>query len=253
MEGQDFDKSVIAFSRPAPDGSRIILGASAMVLILIATGMAAGSGQWPIAGILAISFLAAGSYLWIGFRDARRAPQPRLPNNLGLRPAIPEVQRQNLNVEVGELCRRLEVDSGQLSEMQSAYIVAEDLALRHIQFEENAALIRHVSIARVPFDAVLLKGDCLICCDVAFLVTPDLRQEKIDAMIRKASAVRKTVEESVPSFETRLMAILITQLSQDEADQLRHELSTRRFSKIPVDIDIRLLEFETLQGIYIAP
>ncbi len=252
MEGRDFDKSVIGFSAPPSDGSRILLGASALVLILIATGMAAGSGFWPIAGILAISILAAGSYLWIGFVNNRRAPQPRLPHNLGLEPAIPEVQRQNMNVEVGELCRQLEVDSAHISEMQSAYIVAEDLALRHIQLEENAAMIRHVSIARVPFDAVLLKGDCLICCEVIFLVSSDLRQDKIDAMLKKAAAVRTAIEKLNSIFETKLMVILITQLSPDDDELLRRELGTRRFSNAPVDIDIRLLEFENLQRIYIA-
>lgn len=252
MEGRDFDKSVIAFSRPAPDGSRIILGASAMVLILIATGMAAGSGRWPIVGVLAISFIAAGSYLWIGFINSRRAPQPRVPHNLALSPSLPDVQRQNLNVEVGELCRLLEVESGQVGDLQSAYIVAEDLALRHIQHEENAALIRHASIAKVPFDAVLLKGDCLTCCDVVFLVTPDLRQEKINAMTRKAAAVKHAVEESTPILETQLMVILVTQMDADDADQLRRKLGTRRFTDTPVDIDIRLMDFETLQGIYIA-
>ena len=45
----------------------------------------------------------------------------------------------------------------QLGDLQSAYIVAEDLALRQIQQEENIPLMRHVSVGGVPFDAVMIK------------------------------------------------------------------------------------------------
>src|SRR5687767_8365248 len=51
--------------------------------------------------------------------------------------AMPEIQRQNVNLEVRELARLLDVGSEQLPDLLSAYIVAEDLALRQIQQEEN--------------------------------------------------------------------------------------------------------------------
>ena len=55
--------------------------------------------------------------------------------------AMPEIQRQNVNVEVHELARLLKVGDEALGDLLSAYIVAEDLALRQIQLEENRPLI----------------------------------------------------------------------------------------------------------------
>jgi hypothetical protein len=50
----------------------------------------------------------------------------------------------------------------------------------------------------------------------------------------------------------RLMLVVVTQLSADEEDQLRAILTTRRFTDTPVDIDIRLLDFEMLQKVYVS-
>src|SRR4051794_27097476 len=44
--------------------------------------------------------------------------------------AMPEIQRQNVNLEVRELARVLGVGNDQLADLLSAYVVAEDLALR---------------------------------------------------------------------------------------------------------------------------
>src|SRR5688500_20121409 len=77
--------------------------------------------------------------------------------------AMPDLQRQNLNIEVRELSKILQVESAQISALQSAYIVAEDLALRQIQHEEGVPLMRHVSVGSVPFDAVFLKNGTLVC------------------------------------------------------------------------------------------
>jgi hypothetical protein len=48
------------------------------------------------------------------------------------------------------------------------------------------------------------------------------------------------------------MLILVTQLTPADEQTLRSVLKTKRFSETPVDIDIRLLDFETLQRIYVT-
>ncbi len=48
------------------------------------------------------------------------------------------------------------------------------------------------------------------------------------------------------------MLVLVTQLTRDEEEQLRGVLISRRFTDTPVDIDIRLLDFEELQKIYVT-
>lgn len=166
--------------------------------------------------------------------------------------AMPEIQRQNVNLEVRELALQLDVDNDQLPDLLSAYIVAEDLALRQIQQEENLPLMRHVSIGKTPFDAILVDQDLITCIELAFLVRPDLRQEKIESMIKKISQAKRNLADLKSRLRLRLMVVLVTQLTSDEEERLRGMLVTRRFSETPVDIDIRLLDFEMLQKVYVS-
>jgi amino acid permease len=166
--------------------------------------------------------------------------------------AMPEIQRQNVNIEVRELAKLLNVGNDQLADLLSAYIVAEDLALRQIQQEENLPLMRHVSIGKTPFDGILVDQDLITCIEVSFLVVPDVRQEKIESMLKKIALAKKNLAEMKSRLRLRLMLVLVTQLTADEEERLRGMLITRRFSDTPVDIDIRLLDFEILQKIYVS-
>ncbi len=166
--------------------------------------------------------------------------------------SMPEIQRQNVNVEVRELARQLNVGNDQLADLLSAYIVAEDLALRQIQQEENLPLMRHVSIGRTPFDAILVDQDLITCVEVSFLVVPDVRQDRIESMLKKITQAKKNLVELKSRLRLRLMLVLVTQLTHDEEEQLRGMLITRRFTDTPVDIDIRLLDFEMLQKVYVS-
>lgn len=166
--------------------------------------------------------------------------------------AVPELQRQNVNVEVRELAKVLQVSDDQLGDLLSAYIVAEDLALRQIQQEENLPLMRHVSIGRTPFDGILIEQDLITCIEVSFLVAPDIRQEKIESMLKKVAQAKKNLAEMKSRLRLRLMLVLVTQLAPEEEDELRGMLVTRRFSDTPVDIDIRMLDFEMLQKVYLT-
>jgi hypothetical protein len=164
----------------------------------------------------------------------------------------PEIQRQNVNVEVRDLAKVLGVGDDGLTDLLSAYIVAEDLALRQIQQEENLPLMRHVSVGRVPFDGILVEQDLITCIEVAFLVAPDIRQERIEAMLRKVAQAKKDLAEMKSRLRLRLMLVLVTQISSDDEETLRGILVSRRFTDTPVDIDIRLLDFEMLQRVYVS-
>jgi hypothetical protein len=52
-------------------------------------------------------------------------------------------------------------------------------------------------------------------------------------------------------LEVRLMVIIVTQMPAGDVSKLRETLSTKRFSSTPVDIDIRLMDFEGLQRAYV--
>jgi hypothetical protein len=167
--------------------------------------------------------------------------------------AFPELQRQNVNVEVRELARQLKVGDEQIPDLLSAYIVAEDLALRQIQQEENLPLMRHVSIGKTPFDGVLVDRDLITCIEVAFLIVPDVRQEKVDAMLKKITQAKKNLAEMKSRLRLRLMVVLVTQLTPDDDELLQGTLVKRRFKDMQVDnVEIRFLDFEMLQKLYVS-
>lgn len=165
---------------------------------------------------------------------------------------MPEMQRQNVNLEVRELGRILDVGRDSLNDLLSAYIVAEDLALRQIQQEENLPLMRHVEIGGSAFDGILVDHDLITCIEVAFLVSPDVRQEKIVSMLKKATAARSNLDKQKSRLRLRLMLVLVTQLNSEDEDVLRGQLVNKRFTDTPVDIDIRMLDFEMLQRVYLS-
>jgi hypothetical protein len=203
-------------------------------------------------GLIGFAFVAAVIFCLqngILFRRSAATADRKL---IDWQTALPDVQRQNLKIEVSELSKILEVESEQLHELQSAYIVAEDLALRQIQQEENVPLMRHVTVGKAPFEAVMVRNDVISCIDVSFLVVPDLRQDKITAMLKKIGRVKSTLAEAGVRMRVRLMMVLVTQLTPEDDDKLREVLKKQRFEETPVDIDIRLLDFESLQKIYVT-
>lgn len=169
--------------------------------------------------------------------------------------ANPDIQRQNVNVEVRELARVLKVEDDQLGDLLSAYIVAEDLALRQIQQEENLPLMRHVSIGGTSFDGILVDQDVIKCIEVSFLVVPDVRPEKVEAIQLKFVQAKKKLAEMGSRLKLKLMLVLVTQLTQDEEERLRDTLVKRRFEKNEMFIDgieISMLDFEMLQKVYVS-
>ena len=250
---KQLDNSFVRFSqhqRTTPlTGLAIMIGA----LLFVGLAMAVVVSAWPFVAVFTISLVGLAFYFALSARMAKRLAAAQDELRIDWEAALPEVQRESLKLEVAELSRILQVSTEQMPDLQSAYIVAEDLALRQIQQEEQVPLLRHVSIGGVPFDAVLVKQDLIICGEVSFIVAPDLRQERIDSMLRKIGRVRKVMDEMGARMRVRLMIILITQLTSDDEDVLRKKLNAaKRFVGTPVEIEIRFLDFEALQRIYVT-
>lgn len=231
-----------------------LVGLSVTIGVCLAAGLvlAIFLRTWPLVALFALSLVGVSIYSFLSSRTTRKLAAAGDESRIDWESALPEVQRESLNIEVVELSRILEVSTEQISDLQSAYIVAEDLALRQIQQEEQVPLLRHVSLGDVPFDAVLVKLDMIVCAEVSFLVAPELRQERIGSMMRKMARVKKVLNEMNVGMDIRLMVILVTQLNFEDEERLRKSLNTKRFSGTPVDVDIRLLDFEALQRIYVT-
>lgn len=246
------ENSLRRFDRKETNYPLVAVTLILFVVLIAGVVVSIRADNMAAAGIFAAATLIFAVVVLIDIANRRRIAAVDDRKFIRWDAAMPEIQRQNVNVEVRELSRLLGVGDDNLADLLSAYIVAEDLALRQVQQEENLPLMRHVSIGGTPFDAIMVEHDLITCIEVSFLVIPDVRQEKIESMLKKITLAKKNLVEQRSRLRLRLMLVLVTQLSESEEERLRGMLVTRRFSDTPVDIDIRLLDFEMLQKVYVS-
>lgn len=158
-------------------------------------------------------------------------------------------QKRKLNNEIREIAKHLDIPTEQLSDLRSAYIVAEDLALRKVQSEADFPLMHKISIGNNDFDAVYVNEDLITLVEVSFIVTDDVPQNKINVYMRKAAAVNKLLTEVRQGSRIRLLLVLVTQLDEKSITALRPNVR-KRFNSTPVSVDISFLDFLSLQKIY---
>ena len=231
----------------------LLIAAAVLFLVTIAGAVtSARSHDWAATALFFTAILVFAVVILLHFASLRRRAATDDRKFIRWDAAMPELQRQNVNLEVHELARLLGVGGDSLTDLLSAYIVAEDLALRQIQQEEDLPLMRHVSVGGASFDGILVDQDLVTCIEVSFLVSPDVRQEKIESMLKKITLAKKNLADLRSRLRLRLMLVLVTQMTMDDEEKLRGMLITRRFTDTPVDIDIRLLDFEMLQKVYVS-
>ncbi len=188
---------------------------------------------------------------WLILRHSRKLAVGQKDDSMYWQIMLPESQRRKLNAEVKELGTIMNIPPQQLGDLRSAYVVAEDLALRQLEQETKTTMIRHVNVEGAEFDAIMVNNDIITCIETAFLVTPHVSQEKINTTLKKIEFTSKKLNELRPGSKLRLLLALVTQLDQEGEAKLRSTLISK-FSSTPVDVDIRLLDFEGLQKIFVA-
>lgn len=189
--------------------------------------------------------------IWLILRHFRKLAVGERDDEIPWQIMSPERQQRKLNSEVGELAESLGITESQMTDLRSAYIVAEDLALRKIEQESDVSLKRHITLERTDFDAVLISDDVIKCIEVTFAVTPDVSQDKINVMLRKASSFKKSLSKLRPNTKIVLMVLIVTQLDAEAESELRPRVR-EMFLKTPVDVDIRFPDFEGLQKTFAA-
>jgi hypothetical protein len=243
------ERLIAEFGNPIPNYP--VLGIGVFLIVCLIAGLIASVASGGTFAALAFAVSAVGLVLllWLNFGHWKRLSVSERNRKMHWEIDLPESQRLKLSREVQELARILEIPREQLSDLLSAYIVAEDLALRQIQQEARLPLMRHVVVGNTPFDAVIVKGDLITCVEVTFLVTPIISQEKINLVLKKVAAPLRSLKNLKIDARIRLLLVLVTQLDEAAEAQLRSSLG-KKFASTPVDVDIRLLDFEALQKIY---
>ena len=160
------DNSLARFERPTISYSLLIVGLLTTVCLGAGVAVSVRSQDWPAAGLFVFSLLTTAVLTFLYISRNRRVTAASDRKFIKWDSALPELQRQNVNLEVRELARLLGVENDSINDLLSAYIVAEDLALRQIQQEENLPLMRHVNIGGASFDGILVERDLITCIEI---------------------------------------------------------------------------------------
>ncbi len=246
------DNPFSRLERPRTNWPFVIVGVVLALTLAVGIVLSLREANWLLTLLFAASLGVFAMIALLHIASERRLAAIDDRRFVSWNTAATEVQRQSVNVEVRELARLLEVDDDQLTDLLSAFIVAEDLALRQIQQEESLPLMRHVSIGGASFDGILVDQDLITCIEVAFLVRPDLRPERTAAIMKKIATAKHGLHAMKSRLRLRLMIVLVTQLTENEMITLRNVLKAQRFNDTPVDVDIRMLDFELLQKLYVS-
>lgn len=225
-----------------------------VVAIAVAFSFSASSltniQKWVfLAALLFIPFFSIAMVTWLILRHSKKLVVSRNDSVLDWQTTSPEKQKRKLNLEVRELADSLDLSVDQLTDLRSAYIVAEDLALRKVQDETNVPMMRKIDVAGADFDAIWIDNDLITFVEVTFVVVPVINQKKIDKFLRKATAAKTDLEKARQGSRVRLLLVIVTQLDKN-ADELLKANVKRNFKATPVDVDIRFLDFLDLQQIY---
>lgn len=250
------ERSLLNYFRPSRN--HLIVIASLMAVACFSCGLALALGashldqnqKWFLIFFLSFfSFFSIIFCTWLILRHSRELAVVQKDDTFSWQIMLPETQRRKMNTEVRELAAVLGIPAQQISDLRSAYIVAEDLALRQLEQETKIPVVRHVTIEGAEFDGIMVNRDIVTCIDTTFLVTSHLSQEKISTILKKVDFATKKLNDVRPGSKFRLLLALVTQLDQEGEARLRSTLISK-FSATPVDVDIRLLDFEGLQRIF---
>lgn len=198
--------------------------------------------------LFAIAGLAAAILLFL--RESRRQIVSEENEKIKWELGLPESQRSKLNREVRELAQILDVSAENMSDLLSAYIVAQDLALRQVQQEAKIPLKRNVKIGDSVFDAVYTKDHLMICVAVTFLVEPKVSEEKIAEVSKKIAQAKKSLAKDKNGAKLKLQIVFVTQLDKADEEKLRSSLHKNLFINTPADVEINLFDFAKLQKTY---
>jgi len=253
------ERALSNFFSPSQNHLILIVGLIALTCLITGSALTFASGsldaaqRWLLLMFL-ILFPVVGltASVWLILRHHRKLTVSAGDEKIDWQLTEPDEQKNKLNAEVIELAATLGIPKQQIGDLRSAYIVAEDLALRQVEFEAGIPMMRHIDIGDARFDGLLVDHDVVTCIDVMFLVKPDIAQEKISSMVNKTEYAVKKLQELRPGTKLKLLLAIVTQFGPEEEETMR-SLLIEKFGRTAVYLaEIRLMDFEGLQRIYSA-
>ena len=229
----------------------LIVAAIGLALAFASPNLSSSQIWFLIISLILFPFFSISIISWLILRHSNKLVVGENDDSLSWETSSDEKQKRKLNNEVRELAKDLEIPTEQLSDLRSAYIVAEDLALRKVQSEASTPLMHKINVGQADFDAVGIEDDLITCIEVTFVVSPNVSLEKINSYLRKAAVAKTILAQTRKGSRVRLLIVLVTQLDEPDLAKLRTNVRKKfKPETTPVNVDIRFLDFLTLQKIY---
>jgi hypothetical protein len=252
------ERALSNFFSPSQNHLILIVGLIALACLIAGLALSFASAsldaaqRWLLLTFL-ILFPTVGLALslWLILRHHRKLTVSADDEKINWKLTSSEEQKNKLNEEVIELAATLGMSKTQIGDLRSAYIVAKDLALRQVELERETPLLRHISIGGANFDALSVDHDIVTCIDTTFLAIPEITQEKIGSILKKTEYAIGKLQSIRPGTKLKLLLAIVTQLNAEDENKMR-SLLIEKFSLTPVDVDIRLMDFEGLQRTFAA-
>lgn len=252
------ERALSNFFSPSQNHLILIVGLIALACLIAGLALSFASAsldaaqRWLLLAFLILfPVFGLAISLWLILRHHRKLTVSAKDEEISWQLTSSEEQKNKLNSEVIELAATLGMSKKQIGDLRSAYIVAKDLALRQVELEADTPLLRHISIGEADFDALIVNHDVITCIDATFLAIPEITQEKIGAVLQKTEYAAGKLQSLRPGTKLKLLLAIVTQLAPEDEEKMR-SLLIEKFALTPVDVDIRLMDFEGLQRVFAA-
>ncbi len=252
------ERALSNFFSPSQNHLILIVGLIALSCLIAGLALSFASAsldaaqRWLLLSfVILFPTLGLGVSLWLILRHHRKLTVSAKDEDFSWQLTGSEEQKNKLNAEVIELAATLGMSKTQIGDLRSAYIVAKDLALRQVELEAETPLLRHIRIGEADFDALIVDHDVVTCIDTTFLAIPEMTQERIGSVLQKTEYAIQKLQTVRPGTKLKLLLAIVTQLNTEDESKMR-ALLIEKFALTPVDVDIRLMDFEGLQRVFAA-
>lgn len=222
-----------------------------------------GNLKWPLVVFMSVfPLFAIGMFAWlVSKHHTKLYTSSPMITEMSLNTLTPDQQRRKLNAEISSIIsamgntnneKKKPTEEPQRNHIRTAFIVAEDLALRQLELEYGESFMRHSALEGVPFDGVWVNSDKIAGIEVKFLDVPVLSQESVDSLLDKAEYAAARLRRTRPDAAFSFILALVTQLGAEDQTKLRMGLENK-FALTPVKkIELKMFDFDNLLATFTA-
>lgn len=220
--------------------------------------------KWPLVVFMSVfPLFAIGMFAWlVSKHHTKLYTSTPMITEMSLNTLTPDQQRRKLNAEISSIIsamantnnenKKKPTEEPQRHHIRTAFIVAEDLALRQLELEYGESFMRHSALEGVPFDGVWVNTDKIAGIEVKFLDVPNLSQESVDSLLDKAEYAAARLRRTRPDAAFSFILALVTQLNAEDQTKLRMGLENK-FALTPVKkIELKMFDFDNLLATFTA-